>query len=501
MTNAAIVDQLAELLMPAIAQKQSRMFGVRAAYMSGEKHDPAGTLPSGLQYSHGPNGLLSFPGVDPLVFHTHMGAASLLSMIPARSTNEVNPTYFTLTGVQDDSGSEPDDVCDDAPIAGLMKGCLTTAPYGRYQRATPPIEINRLGMVNDRADPLDLRLVGDPLFQANPIFASGPGNARVPGDLFTNEMSRKFWELGIAFHRLLSRQLWRGNPTNNTGAGGYKEIAAIPQLVNTGYVDAETGTTCPAVDSYVRNFGHIRIDSATGAGNIVAALTDMYYQLKDRAIRTGVGVVRWVIAMRPQLFYELTAVWPCSYLSFRCGLDGNNTNFIDAQDAVRFRDEMRTGRYLLIDGDRVDVVLDDAIPEDTNTTSASVPSGCFGTSIYFLPLSVSGISTLFLEYLDYSNPSIQAALGRNLAIGVVEGAFITTSRQRNFCIEYQSKIEPRLVLRTPWLAGRLRNVVYCPIQHTRDAFPEDPYWVDGGKTSRTGPSFFAVWKSNPATNP
>ena len=47
----------------------------------------------------------------------------------------------------------------------------------------------------------------------------------------------------------------------------------------------------------------------------------------------------------------------------------------------------------------------------------------------------------------------------------------------------------------PWLAARLQNVQYCPLQHTRQPFPDDPYFVDGGRTSRPGPSFYDIWEN------
>src|SRR5690606_4466021 len=124
------------------------------------------------QYSHGPQGLLTFPGVDPVVFNAAMGFDSIISRIPAVPSVDTDPTYFTLTGVTDESGEEPTDPCDDAPVAGLMKGCLTTAPFGRYGRETPVLEINRLGQRVDRADPMDLQLVGSPM-APNGLF-SGP---------------------------------------------------------------------------------------------------------------------------------------------------------------------------------------------------------------------------------------------------------------------------------------------------------------------------------------
>lgn len=479
-----VLEMLAQQLGPKILQQQARAFGL--------KHDATG-VPITTGYSHGPGGLLSFPGVNPEVFHTVMGHTSILGQLPSMPSLETNPTFLTITGVQADSGAEKEDVCDDAPIAGLMKGCLATSVFGRYERATPELELNRLGQVVNRGDPMDLRLVGSPINSAG-IFGSGVQSASAPVDVFTNEVARKFWERNVSLWRLMSRQIWSGTPANNSGGGGYKEMTSFSVLVNTGYRDAETGVVCPAMDSYMSNFAYGNV-SVSGTA-IISAITDMYYQVKRRAEMTGVMPVRWVFAMRAQMFYELSAVWPCAYLSYRCNPSSGATEFIDAQDAVRFRDEMRAGRYLLIDGERVEVVLDEGIAElDGNNSGGSFPGGCFASDIYLIPMSVvGGRSVTFLEYFQYSNPSIQEALG-NMVLGRIEGAFLTWPRQTNQCVVWQTKVEPRLIMRTPWLAARLQNVVYCPVQHERQAFPDDPYFANGGVTSRAGPSLYSLWQS------
>ncbi len=486
-----VMKDLAKLLLPEMQSLQGRQYGIKNNV--GVKHDVTGA-PITEGYSHGPGGLLTFPGVDKEVFHTIIGNRSIMGQIPATPSLFAAPTYYTITGVRDETGTEAAEDCDPSPVAGLMKACLTTSVFGRYKRQTAQLEINRLGLLNDRADPMDLTLQGSPIHGSG-LFTSGPGNPEEPADLLTNEVSRKFWELGITLHRLLARELWNGDPSNDTGEeGSRKQMTGLATLINTGYVDAETNTACPSMDSYISDFNYGRVDQAAGADDIIAAVTDMYYQVRTRAERTGVTPVRWVFAMREQLFYELTAVWPCSYLSFRCITGNPNaTEFIDAQDAVRFRDEMRAGSYLLIDGVRIPVIMDDGINEATNTTNANVPSGCFGTDIYLVPMSViGGQSVLFMEYFQYNNPSIQDALG-NMALAKIDGAWLIVPVQTRQCIQFEVKIEPRLVLRTPWLASRLQNVVYCPIQHIRDSFPDDPYHVNGGRVSREGPSYFTLW--------
>src|SRR3990167_3833195 len=466
----------------------------------GYKHDTT-SANTGAGYLHGIGGVLSFPGVDPVIFHTVMGSMSILGQLPTTPSLYDAPTYYTITGIQAESGSEAAADCDPSPTAGLMKACLTTSVFGRIKRQTPTIELNRLGRFVDRADPMDLALVGSPIHGSG-IFTGGIANPDAPGDILTNEVSKRMWELAVILHRVISVDIWLGNPANDTGQeGSHKQMTGLATLVNTGYKDIETNVACAAMDSYLRSFGYGRIDIAPGSASIVNALTDIYYQVKDRALRTGVMPVRWVFAMRPQLFYELTAVWPCSYLSYRCNLTGTSaTEFIDSQDAVKFRDAMRQGRYLLIDGEQVPVLVDDGIPElDGNDGGGNFPRGCFSSDIYLLPMSIAGgRSTLFMEYFQYNNPSLNAALaGGNMIIGRVDGAFLIVPVQTRQCFQLEVKVEPRLVLRTPWLAARLQNVVYCPVQHEREPFPSDPYWVDGGKTSRSGPSYNALWGGAP----
>lgn len=497
--NTNPLQVLADALMPMLEQNKALRYGL--------KHDASGT-PISVGYSHGPGGLLTFPGVDPTVFNATMGATSILGQLPAMPSVYTNPTFFTITGVGDDSGAEKDGVCDDAPVAGLMAGCLMTSVFGRYERATPELELNRLGQRNDRADPLDLTMVNSPIGSSG-IFGSGVQSTNSPADLFVNEVSRKFWERNVSLWRLLSRQLWVGTPANNAATspgGGYKELTSFSVLVNTGHRDAETGAACTNMDSYLSNFNYSRIDGSSGIGDIVASVTNMYHQLYRRAELQGLLPVRWVIAMRAQMFYELTAIWPCSYLSFRCatvlgainpaGGPASMIGNIDAQDAIRFRDEMRAGKFLMMDGVRVEVVLDEGIPELSGANSGGhFPAGCFSSDIYFIPMSVvGGRAVTYLEYFQYQNPSLADALG-NMILGRIEGAFLTWPRQTNQCVVWQTKVEPRLIMRTPWLAGRLQNVVYCPIQHEPEAFPGDPYFVNDGRTSRVGPSYYSQWQS------
>lgn len=487
MGERAVLEALAAVMAPILASQQARQYGI------GYKHDASGT-PIAVGYSHGPGGNFSFPGVDPAVFHTAVGNMGILGQLPATPSVNANPTYYVLTGVQDITGNEKSTVCENAPTAGLKKSCLITSVFGRYERATAEIELNRLGKLNDRADPMDLTLVGSPIHQSG-VFATGPRSPASPADLLQNEFSQKMWELNVAVHRQLSQQLWVGNPANNSAGGGYMEMTGLQQLITTGYVDAQTGTTCPSVDSDLKDFGCQSINVQANQATLVAMLSALLRTRMDLAFRTGVAPVRFLLAMRPELFWEITAMWACAYFTDRCTVVAPATVVVQSKDAVQFRDDMRAGRYLLIDGERIQVVLDDGIPVDTPTTNANVAEGCQCSDIYLIPMSVvGGRAVTYLEYFDYTNPSMAAAMA-NMVLGRVEGAFLTWPRQTNQCVVWQTKTEPRLVVRTPWLAGRIQNVEYCPTQQARTPFPDDPYFVDGGLTHRDGPSYYTPWGS------
>jgi hypothetical protein len=483
MEKTDVLDALVEQIAERVAAKEG---GISL------KHGASGT-PISTGYFHGPGGLLTYPGTDPDVFHTIVGNKGIMGQLPTTPNLYMNPTYFTITGIQGDSGSEKTELCGDPPTGGLTKGCLTTAPFGRYERATQEVELNRLGQRIDRAEPMDLRMVGSPI-HANGIFGTGPGNPQAPGDIMANEITKLLHERAVSIHRLLSGQLWTGSPVNNAASGAYREFLGFQGLINTGFVDAETGDACPSLDSDVKNFNYGRVD--TDGSALVEALTAMMRFLRSLAERTGVSPVRWVFAMRESAFDQIARVWPCSYLTYRCNLTsgGEERVVVNAADQVRMRDDMLQGKYLLVDGTRFEVVIDDGIPENTPTNNANVTEGCFSSDVYVIPMSVmGGKAVTYMEYFQYTNPSILSALG-NMILGQIEGPFLTWPRQTNQCVVWNAKIEPRLLLRTPWLAGRLQNVMYCPLQHERDSFPTDPYHVDGGKTSRPGPSLWELWQ-------
>lgn len=464
----------------------------------GDKHDATGT-PQSTGYMHGAGGLMSYPGPDPVVYSTEQGAMpGILAQIPSRPSPYTDPLFEVWIGQYGDNGSEREAECDPAPTPGLAKAGMLWAPFGRYARATPELSIARLGQLRDRADPVGLRFANQPMISA-PMGAPESSNQFL-ADMLTNELSAALRRRNVSMNRLLHRQAWAGNPANNNGTA-YMEFPGLSLLVATGHVDAVTNTALPSVDSTVMSFNYQRIDEA--GGEIVDKVSSLMRYLRSIASRSGIDPVEWGLFMREELFWEITKVWPCSYLTTYCDFGPNSDGQgrvlnVDARDQTEFRDDMRRNRYLIVDGIRYSVTVDDGIPElNGDNSGGNFAAGCFSSDIYAIPLTAQGSAVTFVEYFDFNNTAIQQAvqlLSPGAAIRA-QGAYLELRRQLNNCFSIEIETQPRIIMRTPWLAGRINDVVYCPALHTRQPFPDDPYWTNGGETTRSGPSYYAGFKS------
>lgn len=277
-------------------------------------------------------------------------------------------------------------------------------------------------------------------------------------------------------------------------------------LIGTGHVDAFTQQTCPSLNSLIVDMDYADINDPDAG--YVNRLTYMLYYLERLARQTGLDPVEFAFVMRPELFYEITAQWPCSYLTYRCifgTADDQARLNIDANEVIRMRDAMRNGEYLVIGGKRYEVILDGYMHEQT---AAEISSGggtpveggvnCFASDIYILPMRFAGnILGTYLQYYNWSG-AIQGAADIHMA----NGPFWTTDGDRwlwnwklpvNTCVQATARIRWRPLLRVPHLAARLQNVQYCQLHTPRDVLPDDSFFVNGGETSRSFAAPFSEW--------
>lgn len=461
-------------------------------------------LPSGVPstpYMHGPGGLFGVEGLERDVISTRVHPRGIASSLPARGTTMMHPLFPYITGFTTPTGTNANGVCDDPKTAGPIKNCFQTADFGRYSFQTRELELDRVGQQVNRGEFFDLNLVNDPLVSSlsgllTPASASG---ARFK---MAREMLVRMVEVGVDFQDTLLRQVYTGNPANNTAGGGYQEFPGLDILIGTNKVDAKTGAPCPSLHSDIKNFNYARIE-ANGGSDIVNVLTYMMRMLQWNADRMNFGGVQWGIVMRPALFNELTAVWPCAYMTYRCEVQTNTQTqlVVNSNDQLAMRDAMRNGKFLKIDGVDYPVILDDGIVEENRADTASIAATCFASDIYIVPLTIRNgtMAATFWEYLDYSsdNGAMQAARDGGWADSFfwTDGGKYLWHRKPpiNWCVQMLAKIEPRLILLTPHLAGRVLNIQYCPLQHERDSIMGDDYFVDGGVQARTAGKLYSDW--------
>jgi hypothetical protein len=410
--------------------------------------------------------------------------------LPVFANNIDDPRYGFITGFSATTGSEATNPCDDAP-KGYMKGGTLTSAFGRVMRQTETIEIDKL-LHQQRGASTNLRLMGEMLGNSllNPA-------GMTQGQLLDLVVQAEMVGVGVQLERKLATMLWQGSTANNTSGGGYKEFPGLDNQIATGQLDAESGVAMPAADSLIYDFNY---NLAGGAVlDIVDYLSMLEFYLRDVATRTGLLPVTWTVVMRPELWFELSAAWPCAYLTHRCATDaGTNVAVINDNANVAMRDAMRNGMYIDINGNRYPVVTDDGIFEHTNINNANVTAGSYASSIYMIPTRIRGnFPTVYWEHIDYRGVQTQLSpLGpgvRNAPFWTSDGRFLWVYRENGYCFDLQAKVEPRVVLRTPQLAGKIQNVRYTPLTHLRSFEPSSPYHFDGGVSLRSVTASSHVW--------
>ena len=65
-----------------------------------------------------------------------------------------------------------------------------------------------------------------------------------------------------------------------------------------------------------------------------------------------------------------------------------------------------------------------------------------------------------------------------------------TQEDSKWCFTVSGKIEPRILLKTPQLAGKIENIMYTPVQHLRSYDQDSDYFFKGGNDSRDAPSLW-----------
>lgn len=429
-------------------------------------------------------GLFSRPGVDPEIYATVVGVVGTLANDLYIGTNLLeNPEFTLLTGVDAAGGSNPTSFAGTAPVPGAVKAATHRAQFGKFYMSTDkfliPVEGGRVN--NADVDKRVLNALYNPI--VNPLMFAIPKN-------INTFLGLSLYSFAVHYQRVMSRVLFNGDSGQAytaTETGFIREFDGLDKVIKTGYVDLETGSAVEAMDSTIKDFASVDVTTSAGTDSIVSVLAEMYYKLTSLAEDTGMPLTQWRIAMSRMAFYAITEVYPRSYLTIGNNMtsDSNgNRVAVSGGELNALRDQMRTGRFLWIMGERVPVSIENGI------TDTAVATGFKGT-IYFIPMISGGRKVTYIDAFDQGNAQIQEFVNMSRANYRAEnnGLWALAHNQTNFAWELLLAQQPRLVMRTPQLAGRIENVVYnfTSQLYPRDAYPDGTYYSNSGHYLNANP--------------
>jgi hypothetical protein len=451
-----------------------------------QKNDPSSATPNA-QYLHGqfpgnPNqyGLFSDPGVRPERFSARPNPRSLAKLLRPMKSDYINEKLEIVTGQTAGSTTNASGWCADGALPGVLKTCQQIYTYGKYKARTSLAPIQTIGQLRTRAD-IPGQILNTPPLE-NPLMPEMM--YRLTDDRSQEQLA--WYTLGNQFQISFENEIWKGVAGTDTSIPGWwTDMASLDSQIKTGYADAVSLLPCPAADSQVVSW-NADIAATVSGRNIMQAMTDMFYAAQDTADIVGMSGTRFFWAMRKEQFRALTEVWSCQYATYRCQTGTAGQPFVNqVVDTNRLRLEMVQGQYLLIDGMPVPVVFSDGI---TIQQLAGGAQRVLRSDIYLLPVEWNGRPLLNMEFFNMGNQYAReyAALVYNDALFLNNGMYVATKNSRNGCIEFEINAMFRIVLETPFLAGRIDDVSFTYQAQTRTADPAVSFlYVDGGTSYRT----------------
>lgn len=491
----------------------------------GQKND-AGAAAT--PYNHGDGGIFYLPYSNAqLVSAIIMPRGGVLDRLPVLATDpfdDINTgTLFggrnysfdtVMTGLTEGNiesfSNQPTGECAEGPTGGLLKLCTFVNTMGHYRGSIRNVALFRAGQVFDRLDELPHTLLNN--VPALRDFFGVPDNMPEADAIIMNEVARRLFELLGSFRRFFSKEIWSGNPANNSGEA--RRILGLDIHINTGtHVDAFSGAACAAADPIVENFNYNLVDSSTY--DIVEYLEKMDYDNLVNAERMGLTPFTGFLVMRESLFREISGLMPVKqYQEVLAALasQGQNDNariMIDATSAQADRDRFRNNFVLPLNGRLVPVVIDDGIEEENSTNTAGLAKGEFASDIYFIADSVmGGLPSTFFQYFNHNNQQAEGILqqiGPNAFTFTSDGGvFRWHVNYLNGCVGLNFQFAPWLKCKFPMLNWRLTNVKYRPLRRNRSPYPSDPYFVNGGNVATSAqpqlPQVYAPWSPSTPVN-
>jgi hypothetical protein len=439
------------------------------------KHDPASTISS--PGPHGPGGIFSQGAVRPDMYSTVPRPTNTFSgripLIQSRMDNEV---YEILTGITATEGNRATDICSEGPTPGKLKVCRQVIPFGEVKVDTQVQRINNMGRRIDYQD-LDRNVLN---FQPS----SSPFVPQVPTTDLNTRLGKAFAELGVGIELGIELVDFVGVAGQGSNAAYLNQFITqyngLEALVKTGHVDAVTSVACPATDSIVIPHNAPIGSNGTGGTSFISEMVDMYFAAKERARTVGLAGTEFAFVMNPKAWRAVAEAWACAYWTDRCGGTQYNETQRNPMEISRIRDAMYQGMYLTVDGENVEVLLSAGVP------APGIGNVTYSSDIFLIPMNWNGRPLTYRQFFPLNNAEAQQFLEmENDAKVINNGLYAVGKRSTNgLCTKFEFYSKHRLILDTPFLAGRVNDVSFAYRASTFDTRVGESLYVNGGVSSR-----------------
>lgn len=432
----------------------------------------------------GDYGVFSIPGIRPEMFSAFQRPRSFTSILGLQPSRNANEKIGIMTGVTGGAGTNPTGFCGTAPTAGQLKLCVQNYIWGKSYWKSSVVNVAEAGEYVDYSD-TEKRILN--LNQSpNPLIPDMLGKLDIsnrPAALLANEL----FTLGAEMERNNELVLISGNETTgnaNTQRGYIQEFRGLERQIITGRVDMNTGIACPAADSQVVTWG-TSIDQTVSGRTFPQLLVDTYFGLTDIANQAGLAGTRWIFLMPMRMFRALSYVYACQYWTNRCQGTVGNPNYQDSAEIAKLQMDFWQNKYLLIDGQPVQVVFSDGINETRAGGSVFT-----AREMFILPVEWQGMKMLNLQYKNMFPADVAEFanfVGPQDFIPMNNGQWLMTKARTNYCMELLFAGKFRLIQDCPFLAARIDTIQYTFQAPFRSAYPGDTIaYVDGGRTRWDG---------------
>lgn len=443
----------------------------------------------GLTPQTGALGLFGAPGVEPMMYSTIVRANGSFSRALALTKSEfLQVRRDIVTGVTDQSGTNPSNFCGDAITHGDLKVCRHDFEFGEVKAATKVVEGPKVGAYYTRYD-MDRQMVPDGM-DFGPWAPDILSQARNRNSITWKVL----FELSVNVDRQHEIALIQGNSSaSNVGAGSLPYFIVQPdgldQLIKTGYVDVKSQVACPAVDSRVVTFSGNLTGTDANGDTLLDVITDAMSG-NDMDLQ-GMGYVEALrsgaFVMHPRMWRPITRVWPCSYQTMGCDTltNGNGERLnISADRQRQMQEEMYLGKYLLIDGVRVPVLFSWSVP------ITNVGPDQYNGPLYFVPMVLNGNPVTYIDHFDMGNDKqneFYNLTGQNDDTRVINNGLYRMERRMKGCLEYDFSSMWRLMFEAPFAAIRWDDITFFDRTRQQSPYSGESYYANGGQTSQNAP--------------